>query len=301
MSNSWQTPSDLWRKIKPLARQMRKEPTIAENILWQRLRRKQLGVKFRRQHTIDRFIVDFYCHNAKLVIEVDGPIHDYTLDEDRLRQDYLESLGLCVIRFKNEEVIQLIDLVLDEIIKVLEDPSLTHSPLAGRNGVGLTLNFSPLDESAAREIVRWRYEPPYDIYGLENSDKTVNYLLDEQNKFHAMRDNNNELVGFCSFGEDGQVPGGDYSRNALDIGMGIRPDLTGQGRGSNFVAAVLDFAQQNFDPDSLRVTIAAFNQRAQNVWKKNGFHPIETFTFKTRNRDFVIMLKQAKQIKHSDE
>ncbi|MEL6270139.1 MAG: DUF559 domain-containing protein, partial [Chloroflexota bacterium] len=67
--NHWKTPSHLWRKIKHLAHEMRTNPTPAENRLWQCLRRKQIhGLKFRRQHTIDRFIVDFYCKEAALVI-----------------------------------------------------------------------------------------------------------------------------------------------------------------------------------------------------------------------------------------
>src|SRR5689334_5456897 len=94
------TSRDLWAKIKPLARQMRHEPTPAENVLWQKLRRKGVAdAGFRRQHPIDRFIVDFYCHEARLVVEVDGSIHEYTQEEDALRQEFLESLGLRVIRF----------------------------------------------------------------------------------------------------------------------------------------------------------------------------------------------------------
>ncbi len=161
---------------------------------------------------------------------------------------------------------------------------------------GLVLSFSPPDKSAAREIVQWRYEPPYDIYNLDDSSETINYLLDAQYNFHAIRDANGDLAGFCSFGVDAQVPGGDYGADALDIGMGIRPDLTGQGHGSDFVAAALNFAQRKFNPDAFRVTIAAFNQRAQRVWEKNGFIPIETFTFKANDREFVIMVKNTKPI-----
>ncbi len=63
----WQTPPELWEKLKPLARQMRCQPTPAENKLWQRLRNKQiLGFKFRRQHAIDKIIVDLYCNEAQL-------------------------------------------------------------------------------------------------------------------------------------------------------------------------------------------------------------------------------------------
>jgi very-short-patch-repair endonuclease len=95
---------------------MRHEPTPAEKQLWQKLRNKQiLGFKFRRQHSIDRFIVDFYCSEVGLVVEVDGAIHDYTQKEDRLRQDFLESLGLRVLRFTNAEVLTSMDGVLQVI------------------------------------------------------------------------------------------------------------------------------------------------------------------------------------------
>ncbi|MEH2461510.1 endonuclease domain-containing protein [Nostoc sp.] len=112
----WQTPHELWKKLKPLARQMRCEPTPAEKLLWQKLRDKQLlGFKFRRQQTIDRFIVDFYCNEARLVVEVDGEIHDYTQQEDAIRQEFLESLGLQVMRFRNEDVLERMEGVLQDI------------------------------------------------------------------------------------------------------------------------------------------------------------------------------------------
>ncbi len=118
--HSWRTPPQLWEKLKPLARQMRREPTLAEERLWQSLKGKQLSeFKFRRQHVIDRFIVDFYCRKAWLVVEVDGEIHDYTFEEDAIRQEFLESLGLRVVRFRNEEVLEEIEGVLEEIARWL--------------------------------------------------------------------------------------------------------------------------------------------------------------------------------------
>lgn len=155
--------------------------------------------------------------------------------------------------------------------------------------------FSPIDEPAAREIVCWRYEPPYDIYNLEDSTDSIQYALDPHNNFYTMRAENGELVGFCSFGEDGQVPGGDYAADALDIGMGIRPAFTGQGRGVDFSLAVLNFAQKEFQPIAFRVTIAAFNQRAQRVWQKNGFRRIQTFTHESSKREFMVMICNAKR------
>ncbi len=96
----WHTEAALWDKLKPIAREKRKQPTEAENLLWQHLHNYQVpGFKFRRQHCIGQFIVDFYCSKARLVIEVDGLIHHYQKEEDSLRQEYLESLGLKVLRF----------------------------------------------------------------------------------------------------------------------------------------------------------------------------------------------------------
>jgi very-short-patch-repair endonuclease len=117
----WPTSPGLWAKLKPLAREKRREPTEAEKRLWQRLRRKQLGLRFRRQHAIGRFIVDFYCRSAQLVIEVDGPVHQYTAEQDAVRQEYLESLGLQVLRFTNEEVRGAEDEVVERIAAVLRE------------------------------------------------------------------------------------------------------------------------------------------------------------------------------------
>jgi very-short-patch-repair endonuclease len=95
---------------------MRRAPTQAEQLLWQELRGGKLnGLKFRRQHALNRFIVDFYCVQAGLVIEVDGPVHHYQLDADKERQEYLESLGLRVLRFTNDEVTRDIGKVVSRI------------------------------------------------------------------------------------------------------------------------------------------------------------------------------------------
>lgn len=121
----WRTPPHLWEKLKPIAREMRKDPTAAEGKLWQHLRRKQVsGYKFRRQHAIERFIVDFYCHEAGLVVEVDGPVHQYTAEEDAIRQEFLESLGLRVLRFTNEQVEKDIDGVLAAIAQALHETAV---------------------------------------------------------------------------------------------------------------------------------------------------------------------------------
>jgi very-short-patch-repair endonuclease len=119
----WLTSPKLWEKLKPLARQMRHKPTEAEEILWQSLRRRKLsGFKFRRQHGIERFIVDFYCPEAALVVEVDGIIHQYSREEDAIRQAYLESLGLRVLRFSNDAITSNLKGILNQNSDILTSP-----------------------------------------------------------------------------------------------------------------------------------------------------------------------------------
>jgi very-short-patch-repair endonuclease len=88
------------------AKTLRREMTPAEHALWRALRGNRLGGwHFRRQHVIERWIVDFYCHRAQLVIEVDGEVHDLQPARDAERQARLEGLGLSVMRFTNAEVL----------------------------------------------------------------------------------------------------------------------------------------------------------------------------------------------------
>jgi len=95
--------------------------TPAEKRLWQELRGNKLGVRFRRQQVIQGFIVDFYCHGADLVIEVDGDVHDEEMqkDEDARRDTVLKDLGLQVVRFRNEEVLKDLQQVIGRIRELI--------------------------------------------------------------------------------------------------------------------------------------------------------------------------------------
>src|SRR5512141_1278553 len=88
------------------AKELRREMTPAEKVLWQELRANKLSVHFRRQQIIAGFIVDFYCHKAALVIEVDGDIHDLQQEEDSGREKALSEMGLKIVRFRNDEVLK---------------------------------------------------------------------------------------------------------------------------------------------------------------------------------------------------
>lgn len=106
------------------ARRMRHEPTKAEKLLWQKLRRRQLGgYKFRRQHPIGNYIVDFYCAETKLIVEVDGDIHAYQESYDKERTKDLEALGYQVVRFWNEQVLKETIGVLEMILAACDERS----------------------------------------------------------------------------------------------------------------------------------------------------------------------------------
>ena len=97
---------------------LRNRMTGAEAVLWLYLKNKPNGIKFRRQHPIGNYIVDFYCHEAKLIIEVDGSIHDLpgVKDQDAVRQRNLENRGLKVIRFTNRDIFKNMKSTLETII-----------------------------------------------------------------------------------------------------------------------------------------------------------------------------------------
>ena len=127
----WSTSPALWEKLRPLVAEKRHEPTRAEQKMWAFLRGRQLmGIKFRRQHTIERFVVDFFCPAKRLVIEIDGPIHHYTPVEDAIRAEFLQSQGYKIIRFTNEAVLSNIDTVLKEITLALQDDATHRLPLS---------------------------------------------------------------------------------------------------------------------------------------------------------------------------
>ncbi|MBW1772225.1 MAG: endonuclease domain-containing protein [Deltaproteobacteria bacterium] len=110
------------KRLKAVARELRKNMTDAERFLWQKVRRKQLkGHQFYRQKNIGDFIVDFYCPSAKLVIEIDGSQH-FTKNgrlKDKARDQYLEGLGLKVLRFSDRDVFKKTEGVLERILEDL--------------------------------------------------------------------------------------------------------------------------------------------------------------------------------------
>ena len=107
--------------VQQRAKELRQYMTPAEKALWQRLRARRLnGLKFRRQHPLGPFIADFYCAAHRLVIEVDGDIHETQAERDEVRTEQFEAYGYRVIRFSNVQVEQDIEAVLAEIVAACE-------------------------------------------------------------------------------------------------------------------------------------------------------------------------------------
>jgi RimJ/RimL family protein N-acetyltransferase len=153
--------------------------------------------------------------------------------------------------------------------------------------------FRPITAPDAEEISRWRYPEPYSSYNGDPA--SVPGLLDSRYNYHAVTGPEGDLVGYFCFGADATVPAGRrlglYGEDALDIGLGMRPDLTGRGLGLGFMQAGLRFARQTFSPPAFRLTVAAFNRRAVKVYEEAGFEVVQAFG--DRGGEWLLMKRPA--------
>jgi [ribosomal protein S18]-alanine N-acetyltransferase len=151
------------------------------------------------------------------------------------------------------------------------------------------MRIVPMSAPYAVAITAWRYPPPYDCYDMTGVDP--DFLASPASGFFALLDGN-ELIGFRSFGQDGQVPGWDYDETALDTGGGLRPDLTGRGLGRQAIRTGLDFGRSRFSPPAFRMTIATFNQRAHRVVEALSFRKAGSFQGSADGRSYEVLLRQ---------
>ena len=128
-----------------LARELRKNMTDTERLLWSKLRGKQFGgFKFRKQAPIGRFIVDFVCFDRKVVVELDGDQHAAAVEDDKKRTEWLNSQGFRVLRFWNHELIEDADMVMEAIWLALQMPPTLTLPHEGGGDLAERQHRSPL-------------------------------------------------------------------------------------------------------------------------------------------------------------
>jgi ribosomal-protein-alanine N-acetyltransferase len=146
-----------------------------------------------------------------------------------------------------------------------------------------------MTEIYATDIVTWRYDAPYNCYDMTTVDPAA--LVDTSDGYFALVDQTG-LIGFRSFGADGQVPGGNYDDSALDTGGGLRPVLTGKGLGREAISVGLDFGRRTFAPAAFRVTVATFNIRARRVVTSLGFQSIGRFVSSHDGKTFEMLIRR---------
>lgn len=158
----------------------------------------------------------------------------------------------------------------------------------------MKFNIQLMNYEQAKQISKWIYKGPYSIYSMVESDECINELLDEG--YFSVLDTQNQIVGYFCFGDSAKVPvGNKYGvyelKDTIDIGLGIMPDLCGQGIGYDFLKAGLDFAKNKFAVRKFRLTVAAFNERAIKVYAKLGFKEINSFERISEfgNTKFIVM------------
>jgi len=157
----------------------------------------------------------------------------------------------------------------------------------------VSYKITPLTRVDALEILNWRYPFPYDFYDppfVEDTTAFAEQLLRNELHFHGIWDDANSFVGFCSYGWDGQVMGGDYSEPGLDIGLGMKPELIDKGRGNQFLESILNFAFKNFKSILIRITVANFNHRALFLYEKFGFTLKQQFIDPDNGMSYSILV-----------
>lgn len=151
-----------------------------------------------------------------------------------------------------------------------------------------TMLIVPMTREHALDVCTWRYPAPYDVYDMTGAHP--DQLLDPGLGFHALV-GQERLIGFRSFGPDGQVPGWDYDDTALDTGGGLRPDLVGRGLGREAVATGLAFGRERFAPPAFRVSVASFNTRALRTVAALGFAPVGRFDAARDGSSFEVLVR----------
>ena len=162
--------------------------------------------------------------------------------------------------------------------------------------------FAPINEADIIEMQSWHFSEPYTMYDLPNDLESVRLeMLDPLSPYYAVRDEESQLVGYFCFGTASEPWNhevsalySDSEKRILTIGLGMRPDLTGQGLGAAFIDAGLAFARAHFQPDMFNLYVLDFNQRAIRAYERAGFMRVRTFSRQnTSGIQFLVMERPA--------
>lgn len=144
----------------------------------------------------------------------------------------------------------------------------------------MKLNIKQMNYDEAKQISKWVYNEPYSLYSMDETDECINELLDGD--YFSASDRENNLIGYYCFNESAQVPAGKAfgvydSKDIINVGLGMKPDLCGEGLGVNFLNNGLDFARNHLGVKGFRLTVASFNKRAIKVYEEVGFKKVSFF------------------------
>ncbi|WP_430788050.1 GNAT family N-acetyltransferase [Virgibacillus flavescens] len=149
-----------------------------------------------------------------------------------------------------------------------------------------------MTQDFAVETLHWKYEKPYDLYNNELNSEAIEELLSYS--YFAIVDQDDELLGYFCTGVSAQVPAGNkvkaYSEDMVDIGIGMKPTLTGKGFGTTFFSFILHDIEQANPNLRMRLTVATFNKRAIRLYEKFGF--IKKNKFESDLTEFITMVKE---------
>lgn len=166
----------------------------------------------------------------------------------------------------------------------------------------MQFTFTLINEAEAREVRTWHYAEPYEIYSMDSGseEEGLAELLERRSPHYAVHNEEGAMMAYFCFGTAAQVWANEtpalYSEDTiLDIGVGMRPDLTGKGLGLAMINAALDFASETFQPRTFRLFVLTFNERAIRVYERAGFARVRVFTQTNiyGTRDFLEMRREA--------
>lgn len=152
------------------------------------------------------------------------------------------------------------------------------------------MDIHKLTIEEAKKINTWTYEEPYSLYSFSGEKEVIEELLD--GTYYGCCDDQGDLIGYFCFGANAQVPSGRDANlyggeDVIDIGLGMKPALTGKGIGKEFFQAGIAFATKEFNANMFRLSVATFNTRAITLYKNIGFK--QGTIFLSRGRKFMLM------------